>query len=86
MSESKRSFEFSMQTNSNEIADYLEGLAGHLRAGTVQLSAGSQSIDLRIGSVMKMEIEAESRPRKGKSSLQLELSWREPMTISTSIT
>jgi amphi-Trp domain-containing protein len=83
--EQKQSFEFSTYGEPETIADYLESLAKQIRSGSASLSAGSEMINLHFGSPIKLGIEAEMRSRKGKGSLDLELSWREPVAIGEGI-
>ncbi len=73
---SKDSVEFSAQVSAEEAAGYLEALARSLREGRALLESGDKSISLELGPSIKLDLEAESDPAKGKSSIDLSLSWR----------
>ncbi|MCI0437578.1 MAG: amphi-Trp domain-containing protein [Chloroflexi bacterium] len=83
MADKGRSFEFSSYVEPETVARYLESLAQQIRSGSARLSAGAESINLRFGSPVKLEIEAEMNPRKGKGSIELELSWRQTITADS---
>ncbi|HEY7268505.1 MAG TPA: amphi-Trp domain-containing protein [Dehalococcoidia bacterium] len=85
---SKDSLEFSAQVSADEAAEYLEALARSLREGRALFESGDRSISLELGPSVKIELEAESDPTKGKSSVDLSLSWRaaEPVMAAPSLT
>jgi amphi-Trp domain-containing protein len=72
---SKNSFEYSQRTGREDVALYLENLAGHIRSGSISLSAGTKAIQLDVGPSVRFELEAKARPEKGKNSLQFEMEW-----------
>jgi amphi-Trp domain-containing protein len=85
---SKESLEFSAQVSAEEAAVYLEALARGLREGRALFESGDKSIGLELGSSLKIDLEAESDPAKGKSSVEISLSWRaaEPAVAAPSQT
>jgi amphi-Trp domain-containing protein len=75
----EQSFEYAATVSAVKAADHLEALARNLRAGQVQLTAGAESIALAVQGEVKLEIAAEFKAEKGKGSLELQLSWRNPI-------
>jgi amphi-Trp domain-containing protein len=66
-----------------EAAAFLENIAKSLREGSTLLESGDQSLSLRIGPTVEMELEAKSKPEKGKGSIELKISWEtEPVAES----
>lgn len=78
MEEKEQSFEYAVSVDADKAASYLESVARYVRSGMLSLSAGAESIDLQVGTEMKLEIAAEQKLEKGKGSLQVELSWKIP--------
>lgn len=71
-------FEFFATLDIQRAADYLSRIAEGLRKGTLNLSAGGRSISLTPTSMVKIELEAESRGSEaGRGNLELEISWKE---------
>jgi amphi-Trp domain-containing protein len=68
--------EFSATLSAAQAAEYLTRISEGLLQGTVMLSAGGRHIQLDPGDIVKLEIEAEGKPEKGKGSLAIELSWK----------
>jgi amphi-Trp domain-containing protein len=76
--DSERSLEFSAYCEPAQVADYLEALARHVREGRVELAVGSESVQLAFSPNVKLELAAKTKPEKGKGSLEIEVSWRQP--------
>ncbi len=72
----KDSIEFTAQVSADEAAGYLEALARSLREGRALFESGDRSVSLELGGSVKLELEAESDAAKGKSSIDVSLSWR----------
>ena len=72
----REEFEFSTTTRGSQVAEYLNRIADGLRQGALTLGAGGHGVHLQPGEMIRLEIEAESKPDKGTASLQLELSWK----------
>jgi amphi-Trp domain-containing protein len=85
MENGEKAFEYSAYSEPSTIADYLEALAQHLRSGRVHLAAGGESIDLEMAANVKVELAAKVKPEKGKGSLQLDISWRQPPASEESL-
>ncbi len=83
----KDAIEFSDSVPPAEAAGFLEAIAKSLRQGSSLLESGDQSLGLQIGKTVKLEIEAQSDPIKGKGSIEVSLSWRmeEPATTPPSL-
>jgi amphi-Trp domain-containing protein len=79
MESENRSLDFSTYLDSARVAEHLETLARSIKVGHVQLTVGPESVNLHLGSRVKFELEAVSRPAKGKGSLDISMSWREPV-------
>ena len=60
-----------------EAAQYLESLARGLRERSMLLESGDSSVTLEVTDDVKIEIEVASGGEKGKSSLELSVSWRQ---------
>ena len=71
----KQSLEFSSDIETKSAASHLEALAKGLRAGHVLLESGDRSLSLDVGGNVNIELEAKSSPEKGKSSIEIKLSW-----------
>ncbi|HEV2359934.1 MAG TPA: amphi-Trp domain-containing protein [bacterium] len=69
-------FEFTATLEPANAADYLSRIADGLRRGVIGLTAAGRSIRLEPGSMVTVEIAAESKPEKAKGSLGLEISWK----------
>jgi amphi-Trp domain-containing protein len=72
----KESLEFSAVVSADEAAGYLEALARSCREGTALLESGDKSIALEVGRDVKLALDAETDPAKGKGSIDISLSWR----------
>jgi amphi-Trp domain-containing protein len=72
----KESLEFSANASTADVAGYLEALARSLREGRALIESGDKSLALELASPIKVELEAESDPEKGKGSIEISLSWR----------
>ncbi len=81
MSESDK-FEFSSNVGIEQTANYLEKIAEGLRKGVLNLTASGRTLRLEPSGTIKLEIEAESKPLKGKGSLQFEISWKAHRLVS----
>jgi amphi-Trp domain-containing protein len=68
--------ESAMTLEASKAADYLSKVADGFRQGRVTVTQGKQIVHLEPGQFVRMEIEAESKPKKSKGSLQLEISWK----------
>jgi len=89
----REEFEFSTTTRGIQVAEYLTRIADGLAQGTLVLKAGGEAVHLQPAEIVRLEVEAESKPDKGTASLQLELSWKlttparepreEPLVIET---
>ncbi len=69
-------FEFTATLGPAQAADYLSKVADGLRKGVIGLSSAGRSIRLEPGSLVTVEIAAESKPEKSKGSFAVEVSWR----------
>ena len=74
----KQSLEFEAKLDAASAADYLEALSKGLRDGRIIIESGNKSLSLDVAGdiAMEIELEAKSNPEKGKSSVELELSWK----------
>jgi amphi-Trp domain-containing protein len=72
----KGSIEFAAQVSAEEAADYLEAIANACREGSALLESGDKSLSIEVGRDVKVELEAQTDPSKGKGSIDLSLSWR----------
>jgi amphi-Trp domain-containing protein len=72
----KGKFEYATVAEVARVAGYLNGIADGLRRGDLDLGASDQHLHLSPGGVVRMELEADSRPDMGAASLQLEISWK----------
>jgi amphi-Trp domain-containing protein len=83
MSSSKEELAFKSEVAASEAAAFLENLAKSLRQGSMLLESGDQSLSLRVGQTVEVELEASSKPEKGKGSIELKVSWQaEPMAVT----
>ena len=62
------------ETTLGHSLEYLEALLGGLRAGTVRLELGDESITVRPQQKVTMKVKARSRP--DRESISFELRWR----------
>lgn len=72
----KDSVSFRHTVTPGEAASFLEALAKSLREGSSLLESGESSIGLQFGPAIKVELDAESDPDKGKGSIEFSLRWR----------
>jgi amphi-Trp domain-containing protein len=79
----KGSIEFGALVSADEAADYLEALAQSCREGSTLLESGDRSLVLEVGRDVKLELEAEADPAKGKGSIEISLSWRVAEQVET---
>jgi amphi-Trp domain-containing protein len=70
---SKTELGFKQRVTAEQAAAYLEEIAEGLRTGTLELSAGDESVRLSPGDVVKIELEASSDD--DKQELSLEMKW-----------
>jgi len=77
MSSSSKSeeLEFKSELAANDAATFLENLAKSLREGSTLLESGDQSLSMHIGPTVEVELEAKSKPEKGKGAIELKISW-----------
>jgi amphi-Trp domain-containing protein len=78
-------FEFTGTAEPAQAADYLSRVADGLRRGVISLASAGRSIRMEPGTMVTVEIAAESKPDKGKGSLAIEVSWkaREQASVDT---
>jgi amphi-Trp domain-containing protein len=72
----KEALEFSAVLSAEEAASYLEALAHACREGSALLESGDKSLTIEVGRDLKVELDAQSDPAKGKGSIDLSLSWK----------
>ena len=72
----KGKFEYATVAEASRVADYLNGIADGLRRGDLDLAASDQHLHLSPGDIVRLELEADSRPGTGAACLQLEISWK----------
>ena len=72
----KDAVEYSATVSAEEAAGYLEMLANSLRVGVALIESGETSLTLEVGPTVQIEIEAASNAEKGKSSIDISVSWR----------
>jgi amphi-Trp domain-containing protein len=72
----KGEFEYATVAEASRVAGYLNAIAEGLLRGDLDLGACDQHLHLSPGGVVRLELEATSRPGKGAASLQLEISWK----------
>jgi amphi-Trp domain-containing protein len=77
----KESLEFSGTVEPHAAAAYLEALARGLRDGRILIESGDKSLSLEVSSDVSLEFEAETNLEKGKSSVDLSLSWRAALPV-----
>ena len=68
-------FLFSSTTEVGRVAEYLMRITDGLRLGRVSLSAPGRMVRLEPARVVRLELGAQSEPKEGKASLELEISW-----------
>jgi amphi-Trp domain-containing protein len=74
---SKDKVAFSGTVSAIEAAEYLESLAKGIRDGSMLLESGDTSLTLELAQEVKLDVEAAGDTEKGKSSVELSLSWRQ---------
>ncbi len=72
----KQSVQFSSKVGVEAAAAYLGELAQGLRDGAVLVESGNKSLTFDVASEVDLDFEASSKPDKGKSSIEISLSWR----------
>ena len=73
----KDKIEFSGTISVQEAAQYLESLAKGLRERSMLLESGDVSFNVEIPDEVKIEIEVGNDVAKGKSNIEVSLSWRQ---------
>jgi amphi-Trp domain-containing protein len=73
---SKDKVAFSGTVSADEAAQYLESLAKGIRERSMLLESGDTSLTLELADEVKIEMEASGDAEKGKSTVDLSLSWR----------
>jgi amphi-Trp domain-containing protein len=71
----KQSLEFTSDIDTTAAASHLEALAQGLRDGRILIESGDRSLSLEVGGSVSVELEAKSNPDKGRSSIEVKLSW-----------
>ncbi|MBF0529388.1 MAG: amphi-Trp domain-containing protein [Deltaproteobacteria bacterium] len=69
----KKEVKFKSSMNRGQLAAYLEDIVACVKAGSISVKKGDDSVTLSLADQIKMEIEAERK--KDKSKLSLELEW-----------
>ena len=61
----------------DELADFLEGIAGRIRGGEVALTSGADSTTLQIPEQVTVDVEAvtQDKARGTKTELEIEIEW-----------
>lgn len=73
----REKLEYSGRVDAAHLAGYFEALAEALNAGAVRLAVGERSIVLEPQGAIRVEVSASKDVEKGRSSLQVELSWQQ---------
>jgi amphi-Trp domain-containing protein len=73
---SKEKIEFSGGISTDDAASYLESLAAALRKRTVLLESGDASVTVAVGEHVKVGLEVSADAGKGKSNIDISMSWR----------
>jgi amphi-Trp domain-containing protein len=73
----KDKVQFSGSVPAQEAAQYLESIAKGLRERSMLLESGDNSLTVDVADDVKIEIEVATEGEKGKSSIDLSLSWRQ---------
>lgn len=73
----KDKIEFSGTISVQEAAQYLESLAKGLRERSMLLESGDVSFNVEIPDEVKIGIEVGNDAAKGKSNIEVSLSWRQ---------
>ncbi len=79
MADEEHVLDYSTRCELEKAADILESLAQNMRRGCVRLTSGTESIYLGFDSPVEMEVEAKTKPMKGKGKLQIKVAWRKPL-------
>ncbi len=79
---SKSKLDYAGRFDPDQLATYLEAIAEGLRRERVRIAAGGRSIVLQPRGIIRLELSAETDPEKGRSSFEMELSWREAEVVS----
>jgi amphi-Trp domain-containing protein len=72
----KQAIQFDGNMDVDAAAAYLEGLAQGLHDRRILIESGAKSLTLDVASQVTLELEAASKPNKGKSSIEISLNWR----------
>ena len=73
----REKLEYSGRLDAAHLAGYFDALAGALKAGAVRLAVGERAITLEPQGAIRVEVSASKDLEKGRSSLQVELSWQQ---------
>jgi len=63
-----------------EVTGYLEDLVNSMRSGKIVVEQNGHFVALTLPE--SLEIELEARQKKEKGSISIEISWKEPETVS----
>ena len=75
MSSDEKKIKFKNEMGKQEVIVYMETLLDGLKRGNLQLQQGADSLVLTPSSVMKVEMKATQKKKKG--SLRFKISWKE---------
>ncbi|MBG0774978.1 MAG: amphi-Trp domain-containing protein [Desulfovibrionaceae bacterium] len=70
----KRKIELDGATELKQVAAYLESIVKGLKAGTLHVQLGADTLDLQLPSVVDFEMSVSQK--KEKEKITVELSWR----------
>jgi amphi-Trp domain-containing protein len=72
----KQALEFTGGLTVDAAAGYLEALANGLRQGHLSIESENEAVDLAIPQELTLGLEAKSAADKGKSAIEISLTWR----------
>jgi amphi-Trp domain-containing protein len=78
----RRASHFMASLKTEDAAAYLEGLAQALRDNRLVVQTPDETLDVRVGSRVSLEIDARSSRGGRRSSVELKLDWAEPDDVS----
>jgi len=73
----KEKVQFNAMVSAQEAAQYLESLARGMRERSMLLESGDSSLTVEVPDEVKLELEIASDGVKGKSNIDLSISWRQ---------
>ncbi|MEZ4450112.1 MAG: amphi-Trp domain-containing protein [Nannocystaceae bacterium] len=79
---SKKDVRFEGALTREQAIGLLDQLTAALRSGAVRISVGDRAVSIAPSDVLGIELEVSQR--RGKSKLELELTWREALTAKAS--